>query len=173
MFAEQVELAGRDGLRLPGPELRPVGPDQVEQQGRIGGVVLRPAGREDFPIPGQRLRIDRIEDEKLVLHQRVDHGAFTLLDGDAHRPPAKPLPQLGRPGMQHIGPLLELQPLDRAAGHRLQLHRVVLIAPVQADVRCQVVFRSAWSLRVGNTRGALVLRKPYSRVLSASHSDDI
>ena len=84
--------------------------------------------------------------------QRVDHGAFTLLDGDAHRPPAKPLPQLGRPGMQHIGPLLELQPLDRAAGHRLQLHRVVLIAPVQADVRCQVVLLGPHGPSVSGTR---------------------
>ena len=52
VLAEQVQLAGRDGIRLPGPELRPVGADQVEQQGRIGRVVLGPAGREDFPIPG-------------------------------------------------------------------------------------------------------------------------
>ena len=142
--------------------------DQVEQQGRIGRVILGPAGREDFPIPGQRLRIDRIEDEKLILHQRVDHGAFTLLDGKPHRPAGKPLPQLGHPGMQHVGPLLELEPLDRAAGRRLHLHRVLLIAPVQTDVCRQVLIRPHGPLRVGNTHQALVLRKPYSRVLSAS-----
>ena len=115
VFAKQGQLARRDRIRLPGPQLRAVRADQVEQQGGVGRVVLGPAGREDFPIPGQRLRIDRIENEKLVLHQGVDHRAFALLDGNPHGPAAKPLPQLGHPGMQHVRPVLKLELLDRAA----------------------------------------------------------
>ena len=103
--------------------------------GGVGGVVLRPAGSEDFPIPGQRLRIDWIEDEKLVLHQGVHHRALTLLERNPDRAAPELLPQPRQPGVELVGPLGQLEPFDRPARRRLDLHRVSLIAPVQPDVR--------------------------------------
>ena len=70
---------------------------------------------EGFAIAGQRLGIDRVEHEELVLHQRVDHRAAPLFDGKAHRAAAKPLAELGHPAVQHVGPLLELELFHRAA----------------------------------------------------------
>ena len=55
VFAQQLELARRDRIGPPGPELGTVGPDQVEQERRIGRVVLRPGGVEGFTITRQGL----------------------------------------------------------------------------------------------------------------------
>ena len=65
---------------------------QIQQQLGVGRVVLRAAGPEGFPIPRQRLRIDRIEHENLVHHQGVHHRAVALLDGDPHGAAVEPLP---------------------------------------------------------------------------------
>ena len=113
---------------------------QVQQEGGIGGVVFGPAGVEGFPIARQRLGIDRVEHQKLVLHQRVDHRAAPLFDGQAHRAAAKPFAELGHPAVQHVRPLLEGERFHRATPGRLELHRVPVIAPVQSDVRRQLLF---------------------------------
>ena len=135
LLAEQLQFARRDRTRPPGPELGAVGPDQVEQQRRVGRVVLGAGGVEGFTIACQRLGIDRVEHEELVLHQRVYHRAPALFDGDPHGPAVKPLPELGHPGMQHVGPLLQFALFDRPARGRLELHRVLAIPPIESDVR--------------------------------------
>ena len=58
-------------------------------------VVFGAAGVEGFAIACQRLGIDRVEHEELVLHQRVDHRASPLFDGNPHGPAPKPLAELG------------------------------------------------------------------------------
>ena len=139
VLAEQLEPARRDRIRPPGAELRAVGAHQVEQQRRVGRVILSAAGMEDLAIARQRLGIDRVEHEELVLHQRVHHRAFALFDGNPHGPAPQPLPELGHPGVQRVGPLLEIDLLHRAARRRLELHRVPLIPPIQTDVRRHVL----------------------------------
>ncbi len=88
-------------------------------------------------IAGQRLGVDGIEDEKLVLHQRVDDRPLALFDGDPDGAPPKPLAQLRHPVVQYVGALRELEFLDRPAAGRLQLHAVLLVAPIEAEIRCQ------------------------------------
>ena len=140
VLAEQLESPRRHRIRVPGPELVAMFAQQVQQEGGIGGVVFGPAGVEGFPIARQRLGIDRVEHQKLVLHQRVDHRAAPLFDGQAHRAAAKPFAELGHPAVQHVRPLLEGERFHRATPGRLELHRVPVIAPVQSDVRRQLLF---------------------------------
>ena len=83
--------------------------------------------------------IDRVEHEKLVLHQRVDHRAPALFDGDPHGAAAKPVAELGHPAVQHVGPLLERERFHRAPGRRLELHRVLAIPPIEPDIRRDVL----------------------------------
>ena len=94
---------------------------------------------EGFAIACQGLGIDRVEHEELVLHQRVDHGAPALFDSDPHRAAAKPLAELGHPGMEHLGSLLERALFHRAPRGRLELHRVLAISPIESDVRRDVL----------------------------------
>ena len=131
---------------------------QVQQEGGVRRVVFGAAGVEGFAIAGQRLGIDRVKHEELVLHQRVHHRASPLFDGNAHRAAAKPLAELGHPAVQHVGPLLEVERFHRTACRRLELHRVPLIAPVQPDVRRQLLIGSHDPSRSG-TRAWL---RPYA-----------
>ena len=66
----------------------------------------------------------------------MDHRALALFERNPDRAPVEPLPQLGHPGVQHVGPLIQLEPFDGAAGGGLHLDGVSLIPPVQPDVRC-------------------------------------
>ena len=78
VFAEQLEGPRRHRIRVPGPELVAMFAQQVQQEGGVRRVIFRAAGVEGFAIAGQRLGIDRVEHEELVLHQRVDHRASPL-----------------------------------------------------------------------------------------------
>ena len=106
VFTEQIELPGGHRVGVPGAELGAVGADEVEEERGIGRVILGPAGREGFPIAGERLGIDGIEHEKVVLHQRVDDGAAPLFDGDGHGAALEPGPELGHPAMEDVRLLL-------------------------------------------------------------------
>ncbi len=68
---------------------------------------------ESFAIARERFGIDRVEHEKLVLHQRVDHGASALFDGNPHGSAVKPPPELCNPGMQDVRALGEVDLFDR------------------------------------------------------------
>ena len=85
-------------------------------------------------IPRQRFGIDWIEDETVVLQQRVDHGAFPLLERHCNFPAGKALLELCDPLVEHGRLLLELEVLNRPLG-RLQMDGVPLVAPIQAHVR--------------------------------------
>ena len=139
MLAEQLELARRDGIRVPGPELVAMFAQEVQQEGGVRRVVFGPAGVEGFAIAGQRLGIDRVEHEELVLHQRVDHRASPLFDGNPHGPAPKPLAELGDPAVQHVRLLLERELFHRAARGGLELHRVRAISPIESDVHRDVL----------------------------------
>ena len=53
VLAEQLELARRHRIRVPGPELVAMFAQQVQEEGGIGGVVLGPAAVEGFAIARQ------------------------------------------------------------------------------------------------------------------------
>ena len=57
----------------------------------------------------------------------MDHRALALFERNPDRAPVEPLPQLGHPGVQHVGPLVQLELLDGAARGGLDLDRVPLI----------------------------------------------
>jgi hypothetical protein len=95
----------------------------------------------------------------------VDDRAFPLLERHGHFPaPETPL-QLRHPVVQHGRLLLELEMLDRPAGG-LQMDRVPLVAPIQSDVRHDIVQLATPPSFRATARLAWVRRKPYSRVLS-------
>ena len=57
----------------------------------------------------------------------MDHRALALFERNPDRAPVEPLPQLGHPGVQHVGPLIQLKSFDGAAAGGLHLDRVSLI----------------------------------------------
>ena len=140
VLAEQLEGPRRHRIRVPGPELVAMFAQQVQQERGVRRVVFRAAGVEGFAIAGQRLGIDRVEHEELVLHQRVDHRASPLFDGNPHGPAPKPLAELGDPAVQHVRLLLERELFHRAARGGLELHRVRAISPIESDVHRDVLF---------------------------------
>ena len=68
-------------------------------------------------IAGELFGVDRIENELLVLHQRMDQRSFALLDGDGDRFAEKAPSQFGHPFVDGLRRLLE----------RVDLRPIVLI----------------------------------------------
>ena len=61
-----------------------MGEQQCELEGDVRGVVCGPAGREGVAIPRQRQGIDREEDQKVILAQGGDQGAFVECETDGY-----------------------------------------------------------------------------------------
>ena len=116
-----------------------MGAQQIQEERGVGRIVFSPAGVEGLPVARQRLGVDRIEHHELVLQQGVHDRALALFQGNPDRAATEPPPQLRHPGVQRVGPLFELAVFHSAAGGRLNRERVPLIAPVQPDVRRQLL----------------------------------
>ena len=84
VFDELCEGAHGGALRLERLQLVAMGEQQCELEGGVRGVVFGPAGREGFAIPRQRQRIDGEEDQKVILAQGGDQGAFVEFEADGH-----------------------------------------------------------------------------------------
>ena len=79
---EVLQRAGLLVVRQPGLELLAVQSEQVSQVGGVAGIILGPARRECLTELGQRLRVDGVESEEVVLEQCVDERAARLLQAD-------------------------------------------------------------------------------------------
>ena len=76
VFDELGEGAHGGALRLERLQLVAMGEQQFELECGVCGVVFGPAGREGFAIPRQRQRIDREEDQKVILCARRRPGGL-------------------------------------------------------------------------------------------------
>src|SRR2546428_607124 len=76
MFDELCEGTHGGALRIERPQLVSMGQQQFELKFGIGGVVFGPTGCKGFAIPRQRQWIEGEEDQKVILVQGEDQGAF-------------------------------------------------------------------------------------------------
>ena len=77
--------------------------------------------------------MDRIEHQEIIGHQGVNQGAPGLFQAHRDRPAAEALAQLGQPGAQHFGLLLQRAGFDFALADHLQAEGVFLIRPVEGQ----------------------------------------
>jgi hypothetical protein len=110
-----------------------MGYQNVQQQIRIAGIVLGPAGVKRFAHFGHRYRIDGIQVQKLDMHQCVDQGAAFLFHGDRYRFAPKTVPQRLNPVLQSFWGMVQCESLPLIAARFLQRDGMFLIGPIQAD----------------------------------------
>src|SRR5918996_445169 len=91
----------------PGPEPVPMVEEQLEYIVCIPRIIFGPAGRERFPVLGQRGGVDRVEDQKVVLQERVDQRTTRLLQTDRNWLSGKAGAQCGGPGLKLFRSVLE------------------------------------------------------------------
>ena len=84
MFDELCEGTHRGALRRERLQLVAMGEQQFELECGIRGVVFGPAGCEGFAIPRQRQGVEREENQKVILTQGGDNGAFVEFETDGH-----------------------------------------------------------------------------------------
>jgi len=70
--------------------------------------------------------VDRIEHQEIIGHQGVNQGAPGLFQAHRDRPAAQALAQLGQPGSEHFGLLLQRAGFDFALADHLQAEGVFL-----------------------------------------------
>ena len=145
LFGQDPDGARLDVVGNPRIQPRLMLSEKVLQQPRIGWIILGATDGQRGPIPGQSFRIDRIQNDKLVIHQCVNQRTFGLLDRNPDRPASELLAQLAHPGVNRLRLLFQLELVEYRFIHRFQAHRVCSIRPVQSNVSCQfhhVVFTS-------------------------------
>src|SRR4029450_6010893 len=86
---------------LPSLEPVPMMAEQLKQIVRILRIIFGPAGRECLTVLGQRGGVDRVEDQKVVLQERIDQWPARLLQADSDL-------LAGKTGAQRSGPCLKL-----------------------------------------------------------------
>jgi len=132
VFDELGERAHGRTLRQERLQLVAMSEEEFELELSIRGVVFGPAGRKGFTIPRQRQGIDREEDEKVILAQGGDQGAFGEFEAESYGLAVKPGAERGDPRVDSLGRVRELEvfPLCRAGG--LQAPVMLGIRPVEA-----------------------------------------
>jgi hypothetical protein len=76
MCDELFEGAHGRALRMEWLQLIPMREQQFELQCSVAGIVFRPTRGEGFAVPRQGQRINREEDQKVILAQGEDHRTF-------------------------------------------------------------------------------------------------
>ena len=116
-----------------GGELVPMREQQCKLQCGVGGIVLGPAGGEGFAIPCQRQRIDREEDQKVILAQGEDQRPFVECEAESHGLAVKPRTQRGDPRVDGLGRVLKLEALAFCRASRLEAPIMFGIGPVDPN----------------------------------------
>jgi hypothetical protein len=84
MLDEALERPGVLIRRTPRLQLRLMRADQFQHQLGIGGIILLAAGRQRFTTLGQHPRIDGVEDQVVILQERIDQAASRWLQTDGN-----------------------------------------------------------------------------------------
>ena len=140
MLDPQGQLPAQDVVGHPGSELLPVFDQQIQQQGRIVGIILGSTGGKGFPVTGQRLGVNRIEPQKVIVHQGRDHRAAALLQGNGDQALGETLPQLSDPGLQLLRTLSDNRRMRLGGIGGSPAHHMLLIGPVETDIGYHRVF---------------------------------
>ena len=127
------QQAGFPGV---GPERRepvPVFGENGQDLVGVQRIALGPAGFEGLAKPGHGGGGDRVEDQEVMLQQRVNQRAAGLLHGHGDRPALETLPQLGHPGTEHLGLLLQGAGFLFGRARRQQTEGMFLIGPIEGQ----------------------------------------
>jgi hypothetical protein len=127
---ELGEGAHGGALGLERRQLVAMGQQQCEWEFGLRRVVFGPAGRQGCAIPRQRQRIDRKEDEKVLLGQGRDHGPWGKVEADGHGWAVEPRTPRGAPRINGLRGVSELQALTVCGARSLETHIMVGICPV-------------------------------------------
>ena len=73
VFDQQAQLPRHGVVGLPGAQTVAVRAHQLQQQVGVAAIAFGSAAGEGFPVAGQRLGRDGIEQKEIIIHQRVDH----------------------------------------------------------------------------------------------------
>ena len=106
---ELFEGAHGRALRIEWLQLIPMREQQFELQCGVAGIVFGPARGEGFAIPRQCQRIDREEDQKVILAQGEDQRPFVEFEAESHGLAVKPRTQCGDPRVDRLGRVLKLE----------------------------------------------------------------
>jgi hypothetical protein len=93
----------------PGLEPVPMLDAPCEPRGRSPRSILGAAGRARVTVRGQRGRVNGVEDQNVVVQERLDEWTTRLLQTDGHRPAATAEAQRGGPGLKRFRSVLENQ----------------------------------------------------------------
>ena len=105
------------------------------------GVVFGPTGRQGFAIPRQRQWIEGEEDQKVILAQGEDQGAFVAFQADRHGLAVEPRAQCDDPRVDGLGRVIELAAFTFCGARSLEANIMFGIRPVDTHkgskcVRC-------------------------------------
>ena len=132
----QQSQAARDRIvRTPRAQFVGVVAEKAGQQFGIGRIALRAAGVQGRAIVRELLRVEGMQYEELILHQRVDQGTARLLQTDRDRPSAELLAQLGGPRGDRFRSLLDSALLGHTSRGRQNTNRMRFMLPIDADER--------------------------------------
>jgi hypothetical protein len=137
VFDELGEGAHRGALRMERLQLVAMGEQQCELECGVRGGVFGAAGREGVAIPRQRQGIEREEDQKVILAQGEDKGAFVEFETDGYGLAVEPRAQRGDPRVDGLGGVLELEAFTFCGASRLEAPIMFGISPVDTHKGCK------------------------------------
>ena len=136
---ELFEGAPRRTLRLEPRQRVAMGEEQCELECGVRGGVLRSAGRKGFALPRQRQRLDREEDEKVILAPGRDQGAFGECEAEGTGLTAESRAEWGDPRVEGLRGVLALQALPFGSARHLETNIMFGICPVDPNTGCKGV----------------------------------
>ena len=133
MCDELFEGAHGRALRMEWLQLIPMREQQFELQFSVAGIVFSPTRGEGFAVPRQGQRINREEDQKVILAQGEDQRTFVQFEADSHGLTVKTRTQCGGPRVDSLGRVLKLEALSFCSASRLEASIMFGICPVDAN----------------------------------------
>jgi hypothetical protein len=127
--------AGAHGkaLRLEWRQLIPRREQPCEQQCGGAGVVLSSTGGEGVAGARQCQRMNREEDQKVILAQGADQGTCVKFAAESHGVAVKPRTPGGAPRVDRLGGVRQLEALPCCSASRLEASIMGGIGPVDAN----------------------------------------
>src|SRR5262245_52897395 len=175
VFGQQLDAAGQRIIGCPNPQMVAMRYQNIQQQIGIAGVILGTTGVKRFSHFRHSDGIDRIQMQKLDMHQRIDQRTPFLLDCNGNGPATEAIAQRLNPALERFRRMVQCEMMPLIAAGFLQRDGMFLIRPIQAHKRYDfdIIFRFQFLLLHGSQclkpSRQRVAHNPYSRVLEGHH----
>ena len=136
---EPLQRAHRGTLGSQRLELVPMPQEQLERDLCVGGVVLGMARGERSAILREHVRVDRKQNEEVVLQKRRDDRTAGQLDCDRDRLSPEPLLERARPWLDGSRSMLEHGALETLQLSGTEADVVFAIRPIKTDEGSKLV----------------------------------